>query len=41
MRLMSFELSQEKLKSFARDATDYELVEPVIRVAADGEAESI
>jgi hypothetical protein len=36
MHLMSFELTQQKLKAFARDATDYELVEPVLRIAAQG-----
>lgn len=39
MHLMSYALTQEKLKSFARDATDYELVEPVLRIAAGGEVE--
>jgi hypothetical protein len=41
MHLMTFELSQEKLKAFARDATDYELVDPVIRVDSDGRVESV
>jgi hypothetical protein len=36
MHLMSFELSQEKISAFARAATDYELVEPVLRIASDG-----
>jgi hypothetical protein len=39
MHLMSFELSQEKIRSFARAATDYELVEPVLRIASDGHVE--
>ena len=41
MHLITFELSQEKLKAFARDATDYELVEPLIRVDGNGKVESI
>ncbi|WP_315795715.1 hypothetical protein [Bradyrhizobium sp. SZCCHNRI3043] len=41
MRLMSYELSQEKLKAFARGTTCYELVEPVIRVAGNGQVERI
>lgn len=41
MHLMTFELSQEKLKMFSRAATDYELVEPVIRVDGDGRVESV
>lgn len=41
MHLMTFELSREKLKAFARGATDYELVEPLIRVAADGQVERV
>ena len=41
MHLMTFELSQEKLKAFSRDATDYELVDPVIRVDGDGRVEII
>jgi hypothetical protein len=36
MHLMSFDLSQERIGTFARNATAYELVEPVIRVAGDG-----
>jgi hypothetical protein len=39
MHLMSYELSQEKLKVFARGATYYELVEPVISVAGSGQVE--
>jgi hypothetical protein len=41
MHLLTFELSQEKLKAFSRDATDYELVDPVIRVDGDGRVESV
>ena len=41
MHLMTFELSQERLKQFSPDATDYELVEPVIRVDGDGRAETV
>jgi hypothetical protein len=41
MHLMTFELSQEKLKAFSRDPTHYELVEPVIRVDDDGRVESV
>jgi hypothetical protein len=41
MHLMSYDLSQEKLKAFARGATYYELIEPVIRVAGDGQVERI
>jgi hypothetical protein len=41
MHLMSFELSQKKIKTFARTATDYELVEPVLRIAADGHVEHV
>src|SRR5262249_20179398 len=41
MHLMSFELSQEKIRAFARAATDYELVEPVLRIASDGHVEHV
>jgi hypothetical protein len=41
MHLMSYDLSQEKLKTFARGATFYYLVEPVIRVSADDQVERI
>jgi hypothetical protein len=41
IHLMTFEFSQQKLKTFSRDATDYELVEPVIRVDGDGRVESV
>jgi hypothetical protein len=41
MHLMTFELSQQRIKVFSRDATDYELVEPVIRVDGDGLVESV
>jgi hypothetical protein len=39
MHLMSYDLTQEKLKVFAREATYYELVEPVISVAGSGQVE--
>jgi len=41
MHLMSFEHSQEKLGAFARRATDYELVEPVLQIAANGSVEHV
>jgi hypothetical protein len=41
MHLMTFKLSQEKLKAFSRDATDYGLVDPVIRVDGDGRVEIV
>lgn len=41
MHLLAFAFSQEKLKSFARGAVDYELVEPVIRVGEDGKVERL
>jgi len=41
LHLMTFELSQKKLEAFTRDATDYELVEPVIRVNGDGQVETL
>ena len=41
MHLMSYDLSQQKLNAFARGATHYDLVEPVIKVAADGQVERI
>jgi hypothetical protein len=41
MYLMSFDLSQEKVGAFTRGAPDYDLVEPVIRVAADGSVEHV
>jgi hypothetical protein len=41
MHLMSYDLSQEKLKLFARGAAFYELVEPIIRVAGDGKVERL
>ena len=39
MHLLNYELSQEKLKTFARGATYYDLVEPVIRVAGSGQVD--
>ncbi len=36
MHLMSFDLSQQRLASFARAATHYDLISPVITVFADG-----
>jgi uncharacterized lipoprotein NlpE involved in copper resistance len=41
MHLMGYDFSQEKLKIFARKATYYDLVEPVIRVSGDGKVERI
>jgi len=41
MRLMSYDLSQEKLKAFVRGATCYDLIEPVIRVAGDGQVQRV
>jgi hypothetical protein len=41
MHLMSYDLSQERLKAFAREAAYYDLIEPVIRVAGGGEVERI
>lgn len=37
MSLMDFGLSQMRLAALARDATQYELVGPVLRISADGE----
>jgi len=39
MHLMSYSLSQEKLAHFARASSTYQLVEPVIRVAANCQVE--
>ncbi|WP_275785403.1 hypothetical protein [Pararhizobium gei] len=36
MHLMSTALSQTRLNAFAKDATDFELVSPVIEVRSDG-----
>jgi hypothetical protein len=33
---MNYEFSQDRLKLFAREATAYEIVEPVLQVSADG-----
>lgn len=41
MHLMSFELSQERIGAFERNATEYELVEPVICVAGDGSVKRV
>jgi hypothetical protein len=41
MHLMSFELSQERIRVFARAATDYALVGPVLRIASDGHVEHV
>jgi hypothetical protein len=41
MHIMSYELSQKKLKAFAREAACYELIEPVIRVAGNGQVERL
>ena len=37
--LMDFDLSQMRLASLAHDATQYELVRPVLRISANGEAD--
>jgi len=34
-------ISQQTLKAFARNATDYELVEPALRIAANGYVEHL
>ena len=41
MHLMSFVLSQARLTSFARNATDFELMEPVLEIGSDGSARQI
>jgi hypothetical protein len=41
VHLMSFKLSQEKIRPFAGAATDYELVEPVLRISSDGHVERV
>jgi hypothetical protein len=41
VHLMSFKLSQEKIRAFAGAATDYELVEPVLRISSDGHVERV
>ena len=41
MHLMSYDLSQEKLRTFTRGAACYDLVEPVIRVAGGGQVERV
>lgn len=41
MHLMSISLSQARLASFARDAIDFELVEPILEVRSDGSAHRI
>lgn len=41
MHLMTFAFSQEKLRTFARTALDYELVGPIIRVTGDGKVERV
>ena len=38
---MSYELSQEKLQFFARNATCYELVQPIINVGSDGQVRRV
>ena len=39
--LMDFELSQAKLRAFAREADVYELVGPVLEIASDGSAKRL
>jgi hypothetical protein len=41
MHLMSFDLSQEKIKALARYAAVYELIEPVLQVASDGHVKHV
>jgi hypothetical protein len=41
MHLMSVVLSQARLTAFARDATDFELVEPVLEIHSDGSVRRI
>jgi hypothetical protein len=41
MHLMSYELSQKKIRALARTATDYELVGPVLRIASDGHVKHV
>lgn len=36
MSLMAFDVSQSRMRAFARDADVYELVEPVLEIASDG-----
>jgi hypothetical protein len=38
---MAYELSQERLKAFAREATHFDLIRPVIRVSGNGDIERI
>jgi hypothetical protein len=38
---MSYDLSQERLRAFARGGPCYDLVGPVIRVAGDGQVERV
>jgi hypothetical protein len=41
MHLMSNVLSQARLSAFARDATDFELVEPVLEIRSDGSVQRL
>lgn len=41
MHLMSYELTLEKLKCFARNASDYELVGPVLGISSGGVVEHV
>jgi hypothetical protein len=41
IHLMSYELSQEKVKGLALDATGYELVQPILRIWNDGRVERL
>lgn len=41
MHLMSYELSQEKVRALARGATVYELVEPVLNITSDGHVKHV
>lgn len=39
--LMNFELSQEKLRALGRDSVVFELVEPVLQIARNGNVEHV
>ena len=41
LHLMDYDLSQKRLKSFSREATDYKLIPPILRVSANGEVSSV
>jgi hypothetical protein len=41
IHLMSFVLLQARVKALARDGTEYELVEPVLRIGSGGYVERV